>query len=333
MTRPTRGLPAPLSLLAWMALGAAPGHAAVAPLQVAVRPASGPSSSYFSVAARPKHVVRVGRVELINRGRQRLTVDVVPVDALTASTLGSAYAVPGLALHVPARWTVLSARRIKLAGGATATVDVSARVPPRAAPGQYLSGISVEVERQAQTQRKAGSNIAVSSVIRYAIGLELSLPGRRNPRLAWTGASLERAPGGLTFLLAARNEGNRILQNVTGSVLITQGRRVVAHRPIGPGTFVTGTSIEYPAITAGEVPAEGTVYRVRARMRYGPRVALLDRQLVFGARQARTQHQFGGPAPHSDDGGTPWALIAAVAGAALALALGAFLIGVRRGRR
>jgi LPXTG-motif cell wall-anchored protein len=119
-----------------------------------------------------------------------------------------------------------------------------------------------------------------------------------------------------------------ILQNVTGSVVVTRGGRTVAAATLGPGTFVTGTSIAYPLVAPHEQPPEGTVYRLRAIMRYRGGIARLDRRLVFGAQAAKIQHEFGGPAPPG--AGTPWwAFALGVAG----LAGGLIVLLFRRRRR
>jgi hypothetical protein len=163
------------------------------------------------------------------------------------------------------------------------------------------------------------SNVAVASVQRYAVGLEVRLLGPRHPLIRLSRASIRRAPAGVLFSIFGRNSGNVILQNVRGSALITHGARVVARVPVGPGTFVTRTSIAYPILTPGEQPREGTVYRVRARMRYRGGVARLDTLVRFGHADAVRQQGFGGPRASAHHG-FPTALVAL---AALVLALGA----------
>jgi hypothetical protein len=206
-------------------------------------------------------------------------------------------------------------------------------VPKHTAAGEYLSGISVEVAHQHAT-RKVGSNVAISSVIRYAIGLEVRVPGPLRPRIVLTGARLERRPAGLTFLLDASNPGNKILKRVTGTIVVTRPGGIAAHAVIGPGTFVSGTSIEYPVPAIGEVPVQGTVYSLHARMRYGRQVVRLDRQLVFGARLATVQHQFGGPPPQSAStgGGVPVAVVIGIV-AGMLLAFGLVLVVLWRRQR
>jgi hypothetical protein len=303
------------------------------PFAVTVQPASGPVMSYFVVGAQPGRATTAGRLLLSNRIARTVQVLLDPVDAQTATSLGSAYAVRGLAAHGPATWTRLGARGITLPGNATRNVTVDVRVPPGAAPGQYLSGISVQAQGAGAVQ-PLRSNVSVASIVRYAVGVEVALSGPRRPRIALTGATLVRRPAGLAFVLAAGNVGNVILTRVTGSIVVTQGARTVASATLGPGTFVTGTSISYPLLAPREQPSEGTEYRLRAEMRYTGGVARLDRRLVFGAQAAKVQHEFGGPAPRAPGGqGLKWWAIALIGLGAAALVGLIAIVLVRRRRR
>src|SRR5437588_2003255 len=299
------------------------------PMVVAVHPASGPASSYFQLNARPGGSAAAGSLELRNVTGARLTVLLDPVDAQTASTLGSAYKVRGLAAHGAARWTVLTRRRILLGPHGRSIVPVSVRVPGGARPGDYLSGISVEAGGGAAKTKLRG-NVSIPSIQRYAVGVLVHLPGPRHRLIQLTGASIDRQPAGVTFSIFGRNRGNVILQNVAGSALITQGKRVVVRRPLGPGTFVTGTSIAYPILDPSEKPHEGTVYRVRAFLRYAGGIARLDTLVRFGHASALRQQASGGPKARQPGGGLPAALLG---GIAAALAVAAAGLGARRLRR
>jgi hypothetical protein len=132
------------------------------------------------------------------------------------------------------------------------------------------------------------------------------VPGKPHPLVRFHGASVGYEPGGVTFRLNARNEGNAILQNVQGSATITRGGSRVLVAPMGPGTFVTGTSIRYPLTAARQHPKSGTAYRVRAILRYRGGVARLDQVVHFSDSAAKTQEEFGGPKAKHDSGGVPW---------------------------
>jgi hypothetical protein len=293
-------------------------------MTVTLHQPSGLALSYFQLPARPGARVSAGTLELRNRTARRLTVSLDPIDAVTASTLGSAYDVRGLTVHGPARWTLLASRRVVLAPRGRATVAVTASPNLKAGPGDYLSGIGVQALGSPQQTRVKG-NVAVSSVARYAVGLELRLPGPRHPLIRLTGAAVQRDPAGVSFSILARNPGNVILQGVHGNALITQGNRVAARFPMGPGTFVTGTSIAYPIPTPGEHPQQGTVYRVRAVLHYPGGTARLDTRVRFGRADALRQQAFGGPKAPGDSGFPVLAVVIAAVALALAAAGGTFL--------
>jgi hypothetical protein len=323
-----------VTIIAAGVLSLAPTAAAAPapPMVVQVHPASGEVKSYFDMKARPGESAAAGTLELRNRLRREVTVLLDPVDGLTASTLGSAYSVRGRHVSGSARWTRLSDRRVVLAPRGKAQVDVTVLPPQGAKSGDYLSGIGVQALGSGRETKPKG-NVAISSIQRYAVGLLVRLPGPRNPLIRFTGARVAREAAGVTFYLSARNPGNVVLQDVRGKQIITQGERVVASGPIGPGTFVTGTSIDYPVLTPREHPSEGTEYRVRAVMRYRGGIARLDTIVRFGHASAVRQEELGGPDASSSDGGILGFVIAAAAGAVLlGLALLLFLWRRRRKR-
>ncbi len=209
-------------------------------------------------------------------------------------------------------------------------MPVSIHVPHRAKPGDYLSGVSIEaLNQRAQTVRRRG--VSIASVSRYAIGVEVSLPGARHPLIRFTGAQIQRQPAGLTFLLLARNRGNVVLQGVHGQVRIARAGNTVISRPIEPGTFVTHTRIAYPVTAFHQTPTEGTRYAITAWMRYRGGIARLNTTVTFGHRQAVIQRQYAhGPA--ASGGGTAWWKIAAVVAVILYGLLTTALLLRRRSR-
>ncbi|MFN2616082.1 MAG: hypothetical protein ABR581_03035 [Thermoleophilaceae bacterium] len=329
MTRrpPKLILSAIAALVAVLAPAATASAAAPPPMTVALHQPSHAPLSYFQLRARPGRRLSAGTLEVRNASDRALHLALDPIDAVTTSTLGSAYDVRGLSIHGAARWIRLARRRVVLPPHGRASVAISL-IPGRGArPGDYLGGIGVQaLGRPQQTNLRA--NVAVSSTQRYAVGVEIRLPGPRHPLIAFTGAKVARDPAGVAFSLLARNRGNVILQNVHGSAVITRGRRVVARAQIGPGTFVTGTSISYPILARRERPRQGDTYRVRAVMHYRGGTARLDQLVRFGHSDAVRQEKFGGPKAPSGNGFP--LLLAAVAALLLALAMLAALLLRRR---
>jgi hypothetical protein len=309
----------------------APASATATPSLIVIPvPASGPSLSYFKLSIGHGQRARAGTIGLRNPTARKLRVVLDPVAGKTIDTLGSTYGLPGAAGGGPANWLQLGRRRVTLAPGATAVVPVSVLAPRTARAGDYLAGIAVEQLGQ-QAQSTARRGVSVASVVRYAIGVETSLVGPRHPLIQFTGARLERQPAGLAFLLDAHNPGNVILQDVAGRALITTGSRMVARVPLGPGTFVTATSIAYPILTPREQPRQGTVYRVRAYLRYAGGTARLDTLVRFGRAAALRQQLYGGPNASTSSGLPGWlAALLSVLAAALFSSVVLYLARRRR---
>lgn len=325
--RVMRGLAVVLAPLT-LCLAAASASAAGPAVIVKVHPASGIVSPYFKLAASPARSVTAGSLQLVNPTSRRLMVRLDPVDAITTSTLGSAYAPANAGIHGSTAWLRLSRTTVSVSPHGSQSVAVSVHVPSTAASGDYLSGVSVEALGQSQTATVKGG-LAIGQIDRYAIGVEVTLPGPRHAVLKVTGAKVEREPAGLAFLVSVSNPGNVILDNVHGSVRVTSGNRLVAATVIAPGTFVSGTSISYPLRALRENPAEGTRYRVQVMLGYPGGVARLQTPVVFGHLAAVTQQSYGGrklPEPSS-----PWRwIIGLVVILVVVSALGA---GLRRRAR
>jgi hypothetical protein len=329
MSLPFRCIAGLAPILAVVALATA-AQAAPSGLVVVPLPTSDPGLSYFKLAAQPGSTAQPGTIELRNPTSRPLRVILSPVDGETLGTLGSSYAPPGSRPHGPTQWLQVGDRSVVLAPRATVAVPIAVRVPPTAAPGDYLSGISVEALDQ-RVRNVAKHGVSIASVSRYAIGVETSVPGARHPLIRFTGALIQAQPAGLTFVLEAWNPGNTILQGVHGFVRVTRGSHVVVSRPIEPGTFVSHTSIAYPVTAFAQRPSQGARYRVVAWMQYAGGTARLDTGLTFGHRQAVIAQRYAhAPAPAT--GGTAWWKIAGVA-AALAYALLTTVLLLRRRER
>src|SRR4051812_11986382 len=323
MRLPSKLIPPPalVGTAAALAAAFAPCASAAAPpaMTVAVHPVSGATGSYFTLTARPGHPSLAGTLEIRNRRSRRIVVRIDPVASLTASTLGSAYGTTAGENRGQAAWLRIPTRRLVLAPRQKASIPVAVNTPPDVRPGDYLSGISVQAAGPGQERRLHG-NIAVSSVQRYAVGMLVDIPGARHPQIRITSAKVKREPAGLTFYVHSANSGNAILKDVRGKLLITRGKRVVARSKIGPGTFVTETSIDYPLLVPKEEPREGAVYRVRAEMRYHGGIARFDDRVSFGHKEAQAQEDFGGrPVADARDSAPLWLLAAGGLGALIGL--------------
>ncbi len=275
------------------ALSAATASAESPAIVVKVHQASGLVSPYFRLTASPAHSVAAGSLQVVNPASRPVTVRLDPVNAITTNTLGSAYAQTGGAIHGPTTWLRLSRRVVVIPRHGSRSMSVSLDVPAASAPGDYLGGVAVEALGQTSTA-KVSKGVAIGETDRYAIGVEVKLPGPRIPIVKFSGATVSREPSGLVFHVNARNTGNVILANVRGSVRVTTGSRVVSAATIQPGTFVSGTSISYPLPASHEEPTPGSSYRVQAVLDYAGGIARLDTRVVFSHAAAVKQQNYGG---------------------------------------
>jgi hypothetical protein len=300
-------------------------------LVVIPRAVSRPALSYFKLQAEPGSAQSAGAVELRNPTGRRLRVALSAVDGETLSTLGSGYASPGSHAHGSTRWLTLGAHTVSLPPRTSVSVPVSVAVPPATLPGDYLSGVSVEALEQ-RAQGLTGRGVSIASLARYAIGVEVSLPGPRHPSIRFTGAEIRRQPAGLTFLLIARNAGDTILPGVHGAALITRAGRTVASQRIAAGTFVTHSTIAYPITAFRQTPPQGTRYRISAWMSYPGGIARLNTSLTFGHRQAVIQQQYAPRSSRAHAAGTAWWMLASMV-AVILYALTATILLLRRRSR
>lgn len=328
--RRARGLAALLAALA-LAAPACANASAGSGLVVIPRPAGERGLSYFKLSVSPGSTAAAGAIELRNPTSAPVTVSLSEVDGRTLSTLGSGYAPPGSPRHGATRWLHLAMRSVLLPAASAVTVPVAVTVPSAAAPGDYLSGISAEAQGQDRSGL-AAHGVSVASVERYVLGVEVSVPGPRTARIELTGAGVTSEPGGVAFMLSARNAGNTIVPGVHGHVSVTLGSRTVLSRPIEAGTFVTGPEISYPVPALGETPAEGTRYRVAAWLTYPGGVTRLDSGVTFGERAARTGRSYGRDPVGAVSSPTAWWKLGLLAAVILYATFTTALLLRRRGR-
>jgi hypothetical protein len=321
-----------LALALWCPQSAS--SATQAGLVVIPRPKAQLGLSYFKLAGAPGQMLNAGGIELRNLSASQLRISLAAVNGQTLSTLGSGYASPGAKPRGSTRWLHVGRRMVVLSPHRAAVVAVSVALPRTAAPGDYLSGVSIEALEQS-THSEPRKGIAIASVDRYVIGVESAVAGPRYPRLRITGVELQRQPTGLTILLLAHNFGNVILQHTFGRALVTDAHGTVAEVGLGPGTFVSGTAIAYPIATVGAHPAKGTVYRVRAYLLYPGGSTRVDSDVRAGnvAAPAQQPHEVASKArPHTASRNSTTTVVLLASLAALLL-LAVVLLLVRKRRR
>ena len=168
------------------------------------------------------------------------------------------------------------------------------RCQPPWLAGDYLGGVAVEAQGQSRTER-VSRGVAIGETDRYAIGVEVKLPGPRHPLLTLSGASVGREPSGLVFSVNAGNTGNVILKNVHGWVRVTKGNRLVASARIAPGYVrlghdhqLSGAGAARAAGSGRRLPSPRGLCTTRAELPGSTRAS------VFSHAAAVKQQNYGG---------------------------------------
>src|SRR3954471_23034482 len=97
--RPSSRFIAISAFAAAIAFPSAAPAAPAPPMTVELHQPSGRPISYFQLPARPGRQVSAASLELRNPRAEPVTVLLDPIDAVTTTTLGSAYEVRGLPIH------------------------------------------------------------------------------------------------------------------------------------------------------------------------------------------------------------------------------------------
>jgi hypothetical protein len=272
-SRLARGRPARLAVVLAAALSsaAAPASASAPAGVVAIHQVSATvATPYLRVHTKPGTRQLAATIQLLNRTRHPLAVRLDPVDAGTAGTLGPVYSSVGEPVTGSALWLRLANRRVWIRAKGTRTVSIDIEAPSSAKPGDYFSGVSVQSTGQTNPLSPG------SDLIHSVVGVELLLPGARDAHLRLSAARFRRTGGREWFSVRASNDGNVVLPEVHGQMTVTQGTRTVLSSAIGPGMFVSNSTVDIPIGSGNVHLTPGQTYRVDAQLFYQRDVASLD---------------------------------------------------------
>ncbi len=211
-----------------------------------------------------------GRVRLRNTGAEPVTVELMPVDAETAQTGGSAFTATEAKPVAAGKWVRLEESRVTLTSGEQVSVKFTVSPPLGTAPSQYLAGIAAYIpvapDRAPNAARANQVGAAITMQTRYVIGVQVDVPGEWVPSIRITGAEALEQMSGTQLGIAMRNDGDTFLKP-EGSVTLTNAdAKLILSQPIPLNTFVTGTEIIYPVAWPG-VPVGGE-YGVDVELNY-----------------------------------------------------------------
>jgi hypothetical protein len=238
-------------------------------------------------------------------------------------------------------WLHYPSEVIPLDAGERVRRSFTIQVPKDAAPGEHIASLVLENDLPI---RGTGS-VALDQIVRQAVAVVVTVPGRRLPALEIGAASHVVVAGRSVVSIAVANAGNVRLKPAIGFTLVDATGVVVSRAQMQMDTFYawTATTIEVP-LAALLLPG---AYRVHLTLEDAAQGAEADAAaipLVVVAPPAGVPGEDSSPGlvavnqgslpGLADAGGVPWAIVGIV-GLLGILAAAVIGLGVRRvrGRR
>ena len=307
-----------------------------------LRAAGNPRLGYFVYDLTPG-ATRTGGILVSNTGNRSGTVKLYAADATTGRTTGTVYLTDTGAARTGA-WVQLARDSVTLAPGAHARVAFTVTVPADAKPGQFVAGIVAETRPATQAptvKHKANVRIHIRNLTIVAV--QVNLPGQTIVGFTIGGVKPGGQRGFQQVFVHFANTGNHLVKPSGVVTILDSTGKTIETLPFKMDTFLPHTAIDYPMLLTKALPPGDYHAKVRlvvpgvagapgktvvAQPAFS--VSKQDVTQVFTSSKP-TQTTPGTRAAAQGSSSTPWAVIAAVAAAALLLALGLFQLIRRRG--
>ena len=319
-----------------------------------------PASAGFGIALRPAHAdpadpatrayfkptVTPGQtftdeVIVTNSGDAPIDLAVSGVDGLTAPTSGAVYGNRQDPVKKAGAWVVPAAGTVTVAPHSELPVRFTVKVPNNVGAGDHLAGIAFEDVHPAS----AGSNFAVTQVVRAVMGVQIIVPGPGAFAAHVDNAALQSLPGvsAASVLVTLGNSGARLGKpGLSVALSGPNGYQRTVSRTLD--TILPGDTIAYPlawpdvlppgdytiTATAGAPSATGTPGAPAGAPSDPPAVHTVSAHLgapLAGVPAPGVITPAPAPARHSGRG-YPWVLVIVVAVAGIG---GGLLLGRRGG--
>jgi hypothetical protein len=215
----------------------APVVALAALVLVPASAGAGTTRSPLALTATPARVALAGSVEtavrVTNPGTRSVVVDVARA-GFSLDLRGRPRVVRRTGVRAAASWLTVRPGRFVLPPGASRSITVASRLPPRVEPGDHDALVLLTTR-----PRRAGG---VAVRMRIGVVVVVRAPGRVVRRLAVRGLDVRRAAGARVLELLVVNGGNVTETLVRGRVQIVLRRRTgsarlrTEPRDLRPGT-------------------------------------------------------------------------------------------------
>lgn len=211
-------------------------------VKLALRPV-GQAGSYFDLTMHPGEI-RTLMVDIANTGDAALAVRTYAADVYTIVNGGFGGHLRDEPRTGTTRWLGYATDVVEVPAGEVIRRSFTVAVPADAGPGEYIASIVLEND---QPIRGAGA-VALDQVLRQAVAVVVTVPGRRSPGLAIGAASHKVVAERSIVSIAVDNTGNVRLKPVVGFTLFDASGAQVSQASLQMDTFYahTDTFVEVP---------------------------------------------------------------------------------------
>ncbi|HEY7418479.1 MAG TPA: hypothetical protein VH593_25085 [Ktedonobacteraceae bacterium] len=209
-------------------------------------------------------------VRVTNVGDAMGTVNIYPVDGITAETSGVVFPPHTAPQHDIGAWIILDHHQLTLTPGQHQDVPFVLNIPSHhVRSGQYGGGIVAEFTRlQAATAKnQQSSGLMIHILQRFVIGVHVTLPGPLHANLQTTGITYHSSTPYQTVQIGLHNTGNMIIHPY-GYLRIRDGAgNLLQNLPLKLFAILPQDSIHYPVYILNKALQPGT-YQAELMLQY-----------------------------------------------------------------
>ena len=203
----------------------------------------GQAGAFFDVVMRPGDTRRF-ELAIANNGTDKLAVRTYAADVYTIINGGFGGRLRGEPGTGMTDWMTYPTDVMQLSAGETVRRSLVVSVPLGAGPGEYISSILLENDRPLQ----GGGAVGLDQIVRQAIAVVVTVPGRRAPELEIGRANHKVVAGTSTVAIAVSNPGNVRLKPIAAVTIVDSAGTQVSRATVAMDTFYahTATFVEVP---------------------------------------------------------------------------------------
>jgi hypothetical protein len=203
----------------------------------------GQAGSFFDLTMGPGRT-RTFEVDIANDGDSAIAARTYGADVYTIVNGGFGGRLRDQPRTGTTTWIDYPTAVLQLASGERTRRTFTVKVPPDAQPGEYITSLILENDRPIQ----GVGAIGLAQVVRQAVAVVVTVPGRRTPELAIGTVSHDVVAGRSIVRVAVENVGNVRLKPQVGFVLTDPSGRQVSQATFQMDTFYshTDTFVEFP---------------------------------------------------------------------------------------